>query len=105
MNFREKVLIVCQVTISEVLKVCPQEEKQRVSLEDLIYVPQVSFTNERLRVGAHTNIFMQVHVHIPLMDIVMRRRISLFGSINLKMPENKIFQSSSSYSSCSTKNI
>lgn len=105
MNFRENVLIVCQVTISEVLKVCPQEEKQRVPLGDLIYIPQVSFIDEWLRVGAHTSIFMQVHVRIPRMDIVMKRRISLFGSINLKILENKIFQSSPLYSSHSTKNI
>lgn len=32
---------VCQVAISQVLKVCPQEEKHHVPLEDLIYSPGI----------------------------------------------------------------
>lgn len=92
MNFQENVIIVGQVALSNVQKWWPQEEKHHVPLEDLIY-SQVSFINEQLRVGAHISVFTQVHVHVPLMDIAMRKNIT-FGSINLKMPKNKIFQRS-----------
>lgn len=43
MNFQETVLVVCQVAISEVLKVCPQEEKHHAALEDRPWSPGVIY--------------------------------------------------------------
>lgn len=56
MNFQENVLIVCQVAIPEVLKVCPQEEKHHVPIEDLVY-SQVSFYPWAIEVWGHISAY------------------------------------------------
>lgn len=52
--------IVCQVAISQVLKVCPQEKKHHVPLEDLIYSPGI-ILSMRDQEWVHTSVCSLTH--------------------------------------------